>query len=47
MKMLFYRYGSICEPDMITSFKSFGLTVIEDTTNIYENDYSLPITQIN
>jgi len=36
MKMLFYRYGSICEPDMITSFKSFGLTVIEDTTNIYE-----------
>ncbi len=36
MKMLFYRYGSICEPDMITSFKSFGLTVLEDTTNIYE-----------
>ena len=36
MKMLFYRYGSICEPDILNSFKNFGLSVIEDTTNIYE-----------
>lgn len=35
MKILFYRYGSICEPDIIASFKSFGVTVIEDTTEIY------------
>lgn len=36
MKMLFYRYGSICEPDMLSHFLAFGLTIIEDTTNIYE-----------
>lgn len=36
MKMLFYRYGSICEPDMLSHFQNFGLTIIEDTTNIYE-----------
>ena len=35
MKILFYRYGSICEPDILTSFKSFGVTVIEETTEIY------------
>ena len=35
MKILFYRYGSICEPDIIASFKSFGVTVIEETTEIY------------
>ena len=36
MKILFYRYGSICEPELLSSFHSLGLTVIEDTTNIYE-----------
>lgn len=36
MKILFYRYGSICEPEFLSSFHSLGLTVIEDTTNIYE-----------
>lgn len=36
MKILFYRYGSICEPEILSAFQSFGLTVIEDTTNIYE-----------
>lgn len=35
MKILFYRYGSICEPDILTSLKSFGVTVIEETTEIY------------
>lgn len=36
MKILFYRYGSICEPDILSAFQSYGLTVLEDTTNIYE-----------
>lgn len=35
MKILFYRYGSICEPDILASFKNFGVTVIEETTEIY------------
>lgn len=35
MKILFYRYGSICEPDVLASFKSFGVTVIEETTEIH------------
>ncbi len=30
MKILFYRYNSICEPDLIEAFSSFGLTVIEE-----------------
>ena len=34
MKILFYRYGSICEPDILSAFHSYGLTVIEDNTNI-------------
>lgn len=28
MKILFYRYGSICEPDLIEQFKNVGLEVI-------------------
>lgn len=36
MKIIFYRYGSICEPDILSAFQSYGVTVIEDTTNIYE-----------
>ena len=28
MEMLFYRYGSICEPDLISIFESFGLHVV-------------------
>lgn len=27
MEMLFYRYGSICEPDLIDTFSAFGLKV--------------------
>lgn len=34
MKILFYRYGSICEPDLIHCFQALGLQVIEDTTQI-------------
>lgn len=34
MKILVYRYGSICEPDIITTFQQMGLTVLEETTEI-------------
>jgi len=34
--MLFYRYGSICEPNIIDAFQTYGVEVIEDSTNIYE-----------
>lgn len=40
MNMLFYRYGSICEPDIISTFSSFGLTVIEEKTEIYDKHIS-------
>lgn len=36
MKVLFYRYGSICEPDIIEAFKELGLTMAqfnEEITN--------------
>ncbi len=36
MNILFYRYGSICEPDIITTFQNLGLTVIEETTEIHD-----------
>lgn len=38
MKILFYRYGSICEPDILASFKSYGVTVIEEKTEIYHKN---------
>ena len=31
MKIFIYRYGSICEPDVIEAFKSLGLQVDEET----------------
>lgn len=34
MEILVYRYGSICEPDVIDAFRKAGLTVLEDTTEI-------------
>ncbi len=34
MKILVYRYGSICEPDVISAFRRIGLTVTEETTEI-------------
>ena len=34
MKILFYRYGSICEPDMIETFRHLGLEVTEECTQI-------------
>ncbi len=34
MKLLFYRYGSICEPDVIEGFAELGYTVQEVTAEI-------------
>lgn len=34
MEILFYRYGSICEPDIITCFRAMQLEVIEESTQI-------------
>jgi spore maturation protein CgeB len=41
MNLLFYRYGSICEPDIIESFRHLGFSVDEDTREIY-NKQLLP-----
>lgn len=34
MKLLFYRYGSICEPDIIDGFQELGHTVQEITAEV-------------
>lgn len=34
MTILFYRYGNICEPDIIDTFKSLNINVIEETAEI-------------
>ena len=38
MKVLFYRYGSICEPDIIDVFRKMGLTVDEYNKEITVKD---------
>lgn len=38
MNILFHRYGSICEPDIIECFHSLGLTVIEDCKEITQKN---------
>lgn len=38
MNILFYRYGSICEPDYITGFKSLGFSVSEITAEITDKE---------
>lgn len=38
-RILFYRYASICEPDIIAVFKMLGHTVDEETTEIYKKDF--------
>ena len=35
MKIYIYRYGSICEPDIIDSFKKLGLDVHEELSLIH------------
>lgn len=34
MNILFYRYGNICEPDIIATFTALGVNVIEEKTEI-------------
>ena len=41
MNILFYRYGSICEPHIIASFKHLGFNITEDTREVY-NKQLLP-----
>lgn len=38
MNILIYRYGSICEPDIITGFKELGNHVHEITAEIYNKN---------
>lgn len=38
MKILIYRYGSICEPDIIDTFNRLGLEVVEETAEIYNKN---------
>lgn len=40
MEILFYRYGSICEPALLRAFKQLNISVIEETTEI--NDKNVP-----
>lgn len=40
MTILFYRYGSICEPDFINAFHSLGITVEEENTEITDKNLS-------
>lgn len=38
MKIYIYRYGSICEPDVIDAFKRLGLEVDEEIAEIYNRN---------
>ena len=40
MKILLYRYGSICEPDVIAAFRNLGLEVLEEKTEITSKNLS-------
>lgn len=40
MNILFYRYGSICEPDIVAAFAAFGINVIEEKSEVYDKDFS-------
>lgn len=40
MKILFYRYGSICEPDIIEAFEELGHTVTQITDLMTNKDIS-------
>ncbi len=40
MKVLFYRYGSICEPDLIESFKEMKIDVLEYTREVTDKNVS-------
>ncbi len=42
MKVLFYRYNSICEPIYINALKDLGLEVLEETAQMREKDLTGP-----
>ena len=46
MKLLFYRYGSICEPDIIEGFAELGLEILEITNEVRQKNL-LPSDCIN
>ena len=39
MRILFYRYGNICEPDIIAGFQELGNEVDEITVEIYDKNF--------
>lgn len=41
MNILFYRYGSICEPDILEVFQHMGFNVYEDTLEMTEKNLPL------
>lgn len=38
MKIYIYRYGSLCEPDIIDAFKHIGLEVYEENAEVYNKN---------
>lgn len=40
MKILFYRYGSICEPDLTAAFSEYGFEITEVTEEIHNKAFS-------
>ncbi len=46
MNILFYRYGSICEPDLISAFTEYGINVFEQNTEIIQKDI-LPAQRVS
>lgn len=36
MEIIFHRYGSICEPDIMEAFQALGINVIEENTEIHQ-----------
>ena len=45
MNVLVYRYGSICEPDIMEAFQKLQLNVIEETTEVNQKNL-LPSDQV-
>lgn len=45
MKVLFYRYGSICEISVLEAFREYGIDVIEITEEIHNKNF-LPAERI-
>ena len=40
MTILIYRYGSICEPDIISTFQQLNIQIIEETCEMYNKSIS-------